>query len=110
MGNVPSVCLLFRFASHSFFYCKLTRYPDGDPAFTRNVTDLQSFYLTDAAVADVRSKIKDNQTFPVAYYDPANYTPLDDHGTSHMAAIDQEGMAVSLTTTVSFFSGCRTFS
>ncbi|KAJ7357041.1 gamma-glutamyltranspeptidase [Mycena albidolilacea] len=88
-----------------FAYGQRTQY--GDPAFTRNVTDLQSFYLTDAAVADVRSKIKDNQTFPVAYYDPANYTPLDDHGTSHMAAIDQEGMAVSLTTTVNLYWGSQ---
>jgi gamma-glutamyltranspeptidase/glutathione hydrolase len=50
----------------------------------------------------VRGKIRDNATFPVPYYDPSNYTVLDDHGTSHMAAIDQSGMAVSLTTTVRF--------
>jgi gamma-glutamyltranspeptidase len=38
---------------------------------------------------------------PHSYYDPANYTPLDDHGTSHMVAIDQSGMAVSFRATVS---------
>ncbi|KAF7339928.1 BZ3500-MvSof-1268-A1-R1-Chr11-3g03607 protein [Mycena venus] len=88
-----------------FAYGQRTQY--GDPAFTSNVTDLQNYYLTDAAVADVRSKIVDNTTFPVAYYDPSNYTPLDDHGTSHMAAIDQEGIAISLTTTINFFWGSQ---
>ncbi|KAJ7728322.1 gamma-glutamyltranspeptidase [Mycena metata] len=88
-----------------FAYGQRTQY--GDPAFTSNVTDLQQYYLTEAAVADVRSKILDNTTFPVAYYDPSKYTPLDDHGTSHMAAIDQSGMAVSLTTTVNLFWGSQ---
>ncbi|KAJ7275360.1 gamma-glutamyltranspeptidase [Mycena haematopus] len=88
-----------------FAYGQRTQY--GDPAFTANVTDLQQYYLTPAAVADVRSKILDNQTFPVAYYDPSDYTPLDDHGTSHMAAIDREGMAISLTTTVNLYWGSQ---
>jgi hypothetical protein len=41
------------------------------------------------------------------YYDPANYTPLDDHRT--MVAINQSGMAVSLRTTVTsqLFDGVR---
>jgi gamma-glutamyltranspeptidase/glutathione hydrolase len=87
---------------------KLMRCADGDPAFTSNVTDLEDFYLTDAAVEDVRSRIVDNQTFPVQYYDPENYTLLDDHGTSHLAAMDKNGMTISLTTTVRF-SFCSFF-
>ncbi|KAF7339741.1 Gamma-glutamyltranspeptidase [Mycena sanguinolenta] len=88
-----------------FAYGQRTQY--GDPAFTPNVTTLQQYYLTDAAVEDVRSKIVDNQTFPVAYYDPSDYTPLVDHGTSHMAVIDKDGMAVSLTTTVNLYWGSQ---
>ncbi|KAJ6552579.1 gamma-glutamyltranspeptidase [Mycena vulgaris] len=88
-----------------FAYGQRTQY--GDPAFTANVSELERYYLTDAAVADVRNRIRDNATFPVAYYDPANYTVLDDHGTSHMAAIDQEGMAISLTTTVNTYWGSQ---
>ncbi|KAJ7088865.1 gamma-glutamyltranspeptidase [Mycena belliarum] len=88
-----------------FAYGQRTQY--GDPAFTANVTELEKYYLTDAVVAAVRSKIKDNATFPVPYYDPANYTILDDHGTSHMAVIDQSGMAVSLTSTVNLYWGSR---
>ncbi|KAJ7265204.1 gamma-glutamyltranspeptidase [Mycena rebaudengoi] len=88
-----------------FAYGQRTQY--GDPAFTSNVTDLEDFYLTDAAVEDVRSRIVDNQTFPVQYYDPENYTLLDDHGTSHLAAMDKNGMTISLTTTVNIFWGSQ---
>ena len=31
-------------------------------------------------------------------YDPSDYIVLDDHGTSHLAAADQFGNAISLTT------------
>ncbi|KAK7046979.1 gamma-glutamyltranspeptidase [Favolaschia claudopus] len=88
-----------------FAYGQRTQY--GDPAFTSNVTDLEKFYLTPKAVDSVRSQIKDNQTFPLGYYDPTKYTPLEDHGTSHMAVIDGSGMAVSLTTTVNLFWGSQ---
>jgi len=74
---------------------------DGDPGFTSNVSALEKYYLTDPVVESLRKKILDNHTYPVPYYDPNNYTVLNDHGTSHMAVIDKSGMAVSLTTTVS---------
>ncbi|KAJ6473463.1 gamma-glutamyltranspeptidase-domain-containing protein [Mycena vulgaris] len=67
-------------------YAAIVREPaniNGDPAFTANVSELERYYLTDAAAADVLNRIRDNATFPVAYYDPANYTVLEDHGTSH---------------------------
>ncbi|KAF5383428.1 hypothetical protein D9757_006100 [Collybiopsis confluens] len=77
----------------------------GDPAFTANVTELEGLYLTDAVANEARSKISDNQTFPVPFYNPSNYQVLLDNGTSHMAVIDKDGMAVSLTTTVNNFWG-----
>ncbi|KIK69082.1 hypothetical protein GYMLUDRAFT_152648 [Collybiopsis luxurians FD-317 M1] len=79
----------------------------GDPAFTPNVTELEGYYLTDAVVNETRSKIVDNQTFPITYYDPENYQILLDNGTSHLAVIDKDGMAVSLTTTVNNYWGSR---
>jgi gamma-glutamyltranspeptidase/glutathione hydrolase len=88
-----------------FAYGQRTQY--GDPAFTPNVTDLQQYYLTEPVVESLRNKIIDNQTFAVEYYDPFNYTTLLDHGTSHMAAIDKSGMAVSLTTTVNLYWGSQ---
>ncbi|KAK4699938.1 hypothetical protein P7C70_g6314, partial [Phenoliferia sp. Uapishka_3] len=77
----------------------------GDPAFNANVTELQKYYLTTPVVEEIRSKIVDNQTFNSLYYDPENYSILNDSGTSHMAVIDSTGMAVSLTTTVNTYWG-----
>jgi gamma-glutamyltranspeptidase len=50
------------------------------------------FYLTDAQMfaANKTVILRSGELYP-----------LDDHGTSHMAAMDQSGMAVSLRTTVS---------
>ncbi|KAF8824863.1 gamma-glutamyltranspeptidase [Lentinula edodes] len=86
-----------------FAYGQRTEY--GDPAFTPNVTELEAYFLTEAVVNETRSKIMDNQTFPVTYYNPENYQVLIDNGTSHMAVIDKDGMAISLTTTVNNFWG-----
>ncbi|KAJ3744073.1 gamma-glutamyltranspeptidase [Lentinula detonsa] len=86
-----------------FAYGQRTEY--GDPAFTPNVTELEAYFLTEAVVNETRSKIADNQTFSVPYYNPENYQVLIDNGTSHMAVIDKDGMAISLTTTVNNFWG-----
>ncbi|KAJ3714928.1 gamma-glutamyltranspeptidase [Lentinula guzmanii] len=76
-----------------FAYGQRTEY--GDPAFNPDVTKLEAYFLTEAVVNETRSKILDNQTFPVTYYNPENYQVVNDNGTSHMAVIDKDGMAVS---------------
>ncbi|KAJ7211992.1 gamma-glutamyltranspeptidase [Mycena pura] len=81
-----------------FGYGQRTTY--GDPAFTKNVSQLEGLYLEDSTVEAIRARLPLNTTFPPAYYDPSNFTVLVDHGTSYMAAVDRWGNAVSLTTTV----------
>ncbi|KAJ7724372.1 gamma-glutamyltranspeptidase [Mycena metata] len=92
-----------------FAYGQRTQY--GDPAFVTNVQDLQQYYLADEVVAVSQSCEAKSKIMPRSrcrtYYDPANYTILDDHGTSHMAAIDESGMAVSLTTTINLYWGSQ---
>ncbi|KAI9365000.1 gamma-glutamyltranspeptidase [Zopfochytrium polystomum] len=88
-----------------FAYGERTNY--GDPAFVSNVTSLQDQYLTIAAAKEKRAKISDTTTFPPSYYDPANLDVLSDAGTSHIAVIDSDGMAVTLTTTVNLFWGSQ---
>jgi len=36
------------------------------------------------------------------------FVPIEDHGTLHVSAIDQDGLAVAATTTVNLFFGCKT--
>jgi gamma-glutamyltranspeptidase/glutathione hydrolase len=78
---------------------------------------IQSEFLEDSTVQQVRKLINDSTTYPAPYvnpflpfdtlwksradiaqYDPSDYISSDDHGTSHMAAADQWGNAISLTT------------
>ncbi|KAF7297840.1 Gamma-glutamyltranspeptidase [Mycena kentingensis (nom. inval.)] len=88
-----------------FGYGQRTTY--GDPAFTKNVSALEEYYLRDETVAAVRARLPLNTTFAAPYYNPSGYAVLDDHGTSHMAAVDRWGNAVSLTTTINLFWGSR---
>lgn len=81
-----------------FAYGQRTTY--GDPAFTPNVTDLQREYLTPAVYEELRSKIVDNQTFPVSYYSPEDYLPnlgaQREAGTSHVGHFNRLGSLVSV--------------
>ncbi|CAI5950578.1 unnamed protein product [Closterium sp. NIES-64] len=87
----------------------------GDPAFV-NVTDVIQDMLSDEFAARLRSAIHDNITFPPEHYGHPEdeseedkkrhphrhqlYAQLDDHGTSHTCVVDQDRMAVSITSTV----------
>lgn len=80
----------------------------GDPAFTSNVSTLEASYLTDEVAAAARALITGNTTHPGAYYNPSNYAPASrEGGTSHLAAVDGSGMAISLTTTVNLIWGSQ---
>ncbi|KAF9777737.1 gamma-glutamyltranspeptidase [Thelephora terrestris] len=86
-----------------FGYGQRTWY--GDPAYTANVSSLEREFLGAPEVEKVRTLINDSTTYPAPYYNPSNYIVLDDHGTSHLAAADQWGTVVSLTTTINLYWG-----
>ncbi|KAF9021815.1 gamma-glutamyltranspeptidase [Hymenopellis radicata] len=88
-----------------FAYGQRTNF--GDPAFTKNVTRLEKTYLTEEVVEKVREMLPQNTTYVAKYYDPASYQVLSDNGTSHMVAVDKDGNAVSLTTTVNLYWGSQ---
>jgi gamma-glutamyltranspeptidase/glutathione hydrolase len=79
----------------------------GDPAFTSNVTSLEQSYITEDVASLAREKISDEQTFPSSYYTPSGYIPTQEFGTSYLATVDGNGMAISLTTTVNLYWGSR---
>ncbi|KAI9326418.1 gamma-glutamyltranspeptidase, partial [Zopfochytrium polystomum] len=88
-----------------FAYGERTNY--GDPAFVANVSTLQDDYLTVDAAKQKRAKISDTQTFQPSYYDPTKLDVLSDNGTSQISAVDCDGLAVTLTTTVNLFWGSQ---
>ncbi|KAJ6263306.1 Gamma-glutamyltransferase [Drechslerella dactyloides] len=56
--------------------------------------------------AMVRRNISDDRTYGWKHYNPS-YEFKESRGTSHMSALDAEGMAVALTTTVNLYFGAR---
>ncbi|ELU43189.1 gamma-glutamyltranspeptidase [Rhizoctonia solani AG-1 IA] len=69
----------------------------GDPAFVKNVTDLQTFYLQKSTSKELADKISLSTTFPSYYYNPDNYTAQRESGTSHLVAADASGLTFELT-------------
>ena len=63
--------------------------------------------LSDAAAEEIRSKIDDDRTFPVEYYNPEGLESLDTPGTSHISTIDASGLTISLTTTINLLFGSQ---
>ena len=86
--------------------------PPTEPTYN-SVTALERFYLQNATVEADRAKIYNNATFGVNYYQPdpnVTFSTSRESGTSHLAVVDGNGMAVSLTTTVSIYEqGSNTF-
>jgi gamma-glutamyltranspeptidase/glutathione hydrolase len=79
----------------------------GDPSYVAGMDAYQQEMISNATAAEVRSKIIDNKTFPVSYYDPAGLESLETPGTSHVVSADASGMAISLTTTVNLLFGSK---
>lgn len=93
--------------ANKFSYGQRTNY--GDPAFVKNVSRLESKYLELDFSSQNKAKISDTQTFPTAYYIPENRKTevLNDHGTSAITVVDNDSMAISLTTTINTFWGSQ---
>lgn len=79
----------------------------GDPAYVAGVDDFEADMLTAAHARDTHAQIRDDTTLPVSAYNPAGSFAPPSHGTSHLAAADRSGLAVSSTTTINTIFGSR---
>ncbi|GAA5937568.1 hypothetical protein JCM10213_008396 [Rhodosporidiobolus nylandii] len=78
----------------------------GDPDFIPENKDKLAEIPTRKYANEVRRNITDDRTHPLAYYHP-RFDIHENHGTTHMSAMDRWGGAVSLTTTVNLIFGSR---
>ncbi|KAK7049422.1 hypothetical protein VNI00_006023 [Paramarasmius palmivorus] len=76
-----------------------------DPAFRNNTQLIDEVPTKEFAAAVVRN-ITDDRTHPPEYYNPI-YDVSVDHGTQNIAVIDQNGTAISLTSTVNLNFGSQ---
>ncbi|XP_063066863.1 glutathione hydrolase 1 proenzyme-like [Engraulis encrasicolus] len=80
----------------------------GDPEFL-NITDFVQNITSDSLASLFRSKIMDDTTQPEDYYEPEYYV-ADDHGTSHVSFIAEDGSAVAVTSTINTYFGSKVMS
>lgn len=84
-----------------------TRLELGDPNFTPGARKAEGALLSEKWGPRTKSRILDDRTQPVKVYDPREVYSADGHGTSHFSAVDSDGMAVSMTSTVNLLFGAR---
>ncbi|KAI3031098.1 unnamed protein product [Aspergillus niger] len=79
----------------------------GDPFFLDGMDTYQEMMLADSTVEEIRKNISDQHTQAVSAYDPQGYESLETPGTSHIAAIDHSGLAISAITTINLLFGSK---
>ncbi|KAJ5628147.1 hypothetical protein N7490_010375 [Penicillium lividum] len=79
----------------------------GDPLFVPGMTEYESDILKQSTVDEIRGKISDAHTLDVSAYDPAGIENRDTPGTSHIAATDHSGLAVSVISTINTLFGSQ---
>ncbi|ORX99340.1 gamma-glutamyltranspeptidase [Basidiobolus meristosporus CBS 931.73] len=89
----------------SFKYGYAQRTYLGDPAFVNTTAKIAEMLSKDQGALR-RRNISSYKTFPVEYYQPS-YQQKNTPGTTHLSAMDKEGGAVALTSTINLEFGAK---
>ncbi|KAI8999293.1 gamma-glutamyltranspeptidase [Gaertneriomyces semiglobifer] len=90
--------------SYKHAYAERTFYGDPiDPVY-RNITAISEQYMQKDMSLKKRLMIDDDKTYEPAYYGP-EFEGVETHGTMHVSVLDENGMGVSMTSTVNLLFG-----
>ncbi|KXN74215.1 gamma-glutamyltranspeptidase, partial [Conidiobolus coronatus NRRL 28638] len=78
----------------------------GDPNFSKSITEYSKEIIADDYINNLRPKVDLKYTHDPFYYNPM-FAPKELPGTTHISAIDNDGIAISLTSTVNLEFGSR---
>ncbi|CAG9773821.1 unnamed protein product [Ceutorhynchus assimilis] len=99
-----STILTYHRIIESYKYAYARRTELGDMNFV-NLTQLMKDLTSSEYAEDIRLKIVDNMTFSDPKHYGAVYYDRGDHGTAHISIIDQNGDAISVTSSINIFFG-----
>ncbi|XP_036434102.1 glutathione hydrolase 5 proenzyme-like [Colossoma macropomum] len=89
-------------------YVEAIKFAKGRKKFMRDSrfnTDKEAFATIQKEFAEnVRKKITDNSTHDDQYYSISS--DEETHGTTHLSVLDEDGMAVSVTSSINYMFGC----
>lgn len=107
VGDPSNINLTTHRLDESMKFAYALRAELGDPNFVQGMDKYQEGIVSEATAKEIRSKIYDNKTFEVSYYNPLGLESLETPGTSHVVTADASGMAITLTTTVNLLFGSK---